>query len=63
MRVLFTGGSGKAGKWAIRHLQEQGHRVVNVDKVPSRLDCAELLVDLCYAGQVFGAMSQSIESA
>ncbi|PUB18751.1 NAD-dependent epimerase/dehydratase family protein [Yoonia sediminilitoris] len=58
MRIFFTGGSGKAGKWAIRHLQAQGHVVVNIDKQPSGLDCSELLVDLCDAGQVIGAMSQ-----
>jgi len=58
MRVFFTGGSGKAGKWAIRHLQTQGHRVTNVDQVPSGLDCSELLIDLCDSGQVIGAMSQ-----
>ena len=58
MRVFFTGGSGKAGKWAIRHLMEQGHRVLNVDQRPSGLDCAELLLDLSDAGQVIGAMSQ-----
>jgi nucleoside-diphosphate-sugar epimerase len=63
MRVFFTGGSGKAGKWAIRHLQEQGHQVVNIDQSPSGLDCPELLVDLCDAGQVFGAMSQFIDGA
>lgn len=63
MRIFFTGGSGKAGKWAIRHLQAQGHRVVNVDRVPSGLDCAELLIDLCDAGQVIGAMSQFTQSA
>lgn len=63
MRVFFTGGSGKAGKWAIRHLQAQGHHVVNVDRSPSGLDCPELLVDLCDAGQVIGAMSQFIEGA
>ena len=63
MRVFFTGGSGKAGKWAIRYLQAQGHHVVNVDKTPSGLDCPELLVDLSDAGQVIGAMSQFIESA
>ena len=31
MRVFFTGGSGKAGRHAIRHLVEQGHRVVLID--------------------------------
>ncbi|MBR9763122.1 MAG: NAD(P)-dependent oxidoreductase [Rhodobacteraceae bacterium] len=63
MRVFFTGGSGKAGKWAIRHLQAQGHHVVNADQTPSGLDCPELLVDLCDAGQVIGAMSQFVDGA
>lgn len=63
MRVLFTGGSGKAGKWAIMHLQEQGHQVVNLDKAPSGLDCSELLIDLCDSGQVMGSMSQFIDPA
>ena len=58
MRVFFTGGSGKAGKHAIAHLQEQGHTVVNADRVPSGLNVSELLIDLCDAGQVIGAMSQ-----
>ncbi len=58
MRVFFTGGSGKAGRHAITYLQAQGHTVVNADRVPSGLDVSELLVDLCDAGQVIGAMSQ-----
>lgn len=58
MRVFFTGGSGKAGKHAITYLQWQGHHVVNADRVPSGLDVSELLIDLCDAGQVIGAMSQ-----
>lgn len=61
MRVFFTGGSGKAGRWAIKHLLEQGHHVVNIDQTPSGLDCPELLVDLCDAGQVIGAMSQFVD--
>ena len=58
MRIFFTGGSGKAGRHAIRHLQEQGHHVVNADLKPSGLDCPELLIDLADFGQVIGAMSQ-----
>ena len=58
MRIFFTGGSGKAGRHAITYLQAQGHTVVNADRVPSGLDVSELLVDLCDAGQVIGAMSQ-----
>ena len=60
MRVCFTGGSGKAGKWAIRHLLACGHDVLNLDQTPSGLDCPELLIDLCDAGQVIGAMSQMV---
>jgi nucleoside-diphosphate-sugar epimerase len=63
MRLFFTGGSGKAGKWAIRHLMAQGHHVVNVDQVPSGLDCPELLIDLCDSGQVIGAMSQFVDTS
>lgn len=59
MRVFFTGGSGKAGRHAIPVLQAAGHRVTNIDRVPSGLpDTPELMVDLCDAGQVFGAMTQ-----
>ena len=58
MRVFFTGGSGKAGKHAIRALQASGHTVVNIDLVPSGLDVSELLIDLTDFGQVIGAMSQ-----
>lgn len=61
MRIFFTGGSGKAGKHAIRHLQAQGHTVVNIDMVPSGLDVSELIVDLTDSGQVIGAMSQFID--
>ena len=58
MRIFFTGGSGKAGRHAIRHLLDRGHEVVNADLVPSGLPCKELLVDLTDNGQVIGAMSQ-----
>ena len=34
MRILFTGGSGKAGKHVVPYLLEQGHRGVNVDLTP-----------------------------
>ena len=58
MRVFFTGGSGKAGRHAIRHLVEQGHRVVNGDLVPSgHSGVADLRIDLTDAGQVFNALS------
>jgi nucleoside-diphosphate-sugar epimerase len=34
MRILFTGGSGKAGRHVVPYLLDQGHRVVNVDLTP-----------------------------
>ena len=58
MRIFFTGGSGKAGRHVIRHLVEQGHRVVNGDLVPSgQAGVADLRIDLTDAGQVFNALS------
>jgi nucleoside-diphosphate-sugar epimerase len=34
-KIAVTGGSGKAGRAVVRHLLEQGHQVLNVDRVPS----------------------------
>ena len=33
-RIVFTGGSGKAGRHAIAHLQGKGHKILNVDLKP-----------------------------
>ena len=56
--MFFTGGSGKAGRHAVRYLVEQGHRVVNGDMVPlSDPGVADLRIDLTIAGQVFNALS------
>src|SRR3712207_4091147 len=35
MRIVVTGGSGKAGRAVVRDLLEHGHEVLNVDLVPS----------------------------
>ena len=58
MRIMFTGGSGKAGRHAIAHLIEQGHRVLNVDRVPLDMPGVETrIADITDAGQVFDIMA------
>ena len=57
MRVLFTGGSGKAGKHVVSYLAAAGHRVLNIDKVrlnhPGVMD---LVADITDAGQMYSVM-------
>lgn len=57
MRILFTGGSGKAGKHVVAYLAAQGHRVLNFDRVPLAMDGVhDLIGDISDAGQVYSAM-------
>lgn len=57
MRVLFTGGTGKAGKHVVPYLAAKGHRVLNLDKVPLRHPgVADLIADITDSGQMFNAM-------
>ncbi len=58
MRILFTGGSGKAGHHVAPHLASLGHQVTNADLSPlGHADVADLRVDLTDAGQVWSAMA------
>ncbi|GAB3221935.1 NAD(P)-dependent oxidoreductase [Algoriphagus aestuariicola] len=58
MRILFTGGSGKAGKHVIPYLLDQGHRVLNVDLTPLQHPGVDnLTADITDSGQMFNAMS------
>ena len=53
MRVVVTGGTGKAGRWVVRDLREHGHDVVNVDLIPDGSpNDLFLLTDLTDSGQV-----------
>jgi nucleoside-diphosphate-sugar epimerase len=57
-RVLFTGGSGKAGRHVVRYLIDRGHRVLNLDRRPLEAPGVDnLLADVTDLGQVFGALS------
>ncbi|MDF2157303.1 NAD(P)-dependent oxidoreductase [Algoriphagus sp. CAU 1675] len=57
-RILFTGGSGKAGKHVIPYLLEQGHRVLNVDLKPLDYPGVDnLIADITDSGQMFNAMT------
>ena len=61
MRVLFTGGSGKAGRHAVAYLVRQGHKVLNVDKVLlDNPDVNTRLADITDAGQMFDIMASYV---
>lgn len=58
MRILFTGGSGKAGRHVVPYLLDKGHDILNVDLVTlEHPGLANRVVDLTDAGQVFDVMA------
>ncbi len=58
MRIVVTGGSGKAGRWIVAHLRERGHDVLNVDWRPDDGGHGQSLVtDLTDLGQCHDALS------
>jgi nucleoside-diphosphate-sugar epimerase len=57
-RILFTGGSGQAGRHVVPYLLEQGHRVMNVDLAPlEHPDVHTIIADITDSGQMFNAMT------
>ncbi len=63
-RILFTGGSGKAGRHVVPYLVDAGYEVHNVDLVP--LDSpgvTNLAADITDAGQVYNALTMHRELA
>lgn len=61
MRILFTGGSGKAGKHVIQYLINKGHRVLNLDLQPLLIDgVGNLIADITDSGQMYNAMHSYI---
>jgi UDP-glucose 4-epimerase len=61
MRVIVTGGSGKAGAFVVRELAEAGHEVTNLDqsRPPSGLPGRFIHLDLTDAGEVYDAFFQA----
>ncbi|MDB5586331.1 MAG: dehydratase [Devosia sp.] len=57
-RIVFTGGSGKAGRHVVPYLLDKGHKVLNLDLVPFNHPGVNTLVtDLTDSGQTFNALS------
>jgi len=63
-RILFTGGSGKAGRHVLPWLARQGYEVLNFDQTPSEhKDIPTLLGSITDAGQVYNAMTTHFTGA
>lgn len=61
MRIVVTGGNGKAGQWVVRELATAGHEVVNFDLAPRadlELPGQFCRVELTDAGEVYDALAQ-----
>jgi UDP-glucose 4-epimerase len=61
-RIVFTGGSGKAGRHVVPWLKAKGHEILNLDLKP--LDCPgvpTLITDVTDSGQVFNALSMHFD--
>jgi nucleoside-diphosphate-sugar epimerase len=57
-RIIFTGGSGKAGRHAVPHLLAKGYDILNLDLKPLDLPgVTTLITDLTDNGQCFNALT------
>ena len=57
-RIIFTGGTGKAGRHAVPHLLAKGYQILNVDLKPLDLPGVNTLIaDLADNGQAFNALT------
>ncbi|KAI9742688.1 MAG: hypothetical protein M1818_003829 [Claussenomyces sp. TS43310] len=62
-RIVFTGGSGKAGRHVIPYLLSKGHKVLNLDLTPfpdPSTNVFTLKTDLTQSGQVFNALTSHL---
>jgi nucleoside-diphosphate-sugar epimerase len=60
MRIVVTGGTGKAGRWTVRDLREHGHDVLNVDLVPDGTTQDKFILgDLTDLGQTHDVLARA----
>lgn len=60
-RIMFTGGSGKAGRHVVQYLVEHGYEVLNLDTKPlDNPKVRTLITDITDSGQVFNALSSTM---
>ena len=63
-RIVFTGGSGKAGRHVVPYLLDKGHEVLNLDLVPlEHPGVNTLITDLTDSGQTFNALSMHFSTS
>jgi nucleoside-diphosphate-sugar epimerase len=60
-RIMFTGGSGKAGRHVVQYLVDHGYEVLNIDTRPlDNPKVRTLITDVTDSGQVFNALSSYV---
>ena len=60
--IVFTGGTGKAGRHVVAYLVDQGHTVLNLDLKPlDHPKVRTLITDITDSGQVFNALTSTLE--
>ena len=63
-RVLFTGGTGKTGRYVMPWLLDQGYQILNFDRQPFMHPAIPTLVgDITDSGQVLNAMTSHFDRA
>ena len=63
-RIVFTGGTGKAGRHAVPHLMAKGYELLNVDLKPfDHPGVNTLIADLTDSGQAFNALTTHFTDA
>ncbi len=60
--IVFTGGSGKAGRHVVQHLVEHGYNVLNLDTKPlDNPKVRTLITDITDGSQVFNALTSTLQ--